>query len=77
MARICELCGKFPRVGQQIARRGLAKAKGGVGRKITGRSKRPFLPNIQRVRAVVNGKLVRIRVCVACLRRRVQRVVSA
>lgn len=54
--------------GYAIERRGLAKKKGGVGRKITGRTKRDFRPNIQRVRAVVNGKTVRIRVCTRCIR---------
>jgi large subunit ribosomal protein L28 len=73
MARICELCGKRPSRGQHIARRGLAKAKGGVGRKITGRSMRTYLPNIQKVRAVVNGKIQRVRVCVSCLRSKVAR----
>lgn len=65
--RICEICGKRPHSGNQITRRGLAKKKGGVGRKITGKSKRVFRPNIQRVRAVVNGNVVRIKVCTSCL----------
>ena len=68
MARICELCGRKPKRGYSIARRGLAKAKGGVGRKITGRTKRSFRPNIQRVRAVIDGETRRVRVCTSCLR---------
>jgi large subunit ribosomal protein L28 len=68
MARICQICGKGPIVGFSIARRGLAKKKGGVGRKITGRTKRFFRPNIQRVRAVIDGKVKRIKVCTTCLR---------
>jgi len=39
-----------------------AKYLGGVGRKITGSSKRKFKPNIQKVRAVVDGKVTRIKV---------------
>lgn len=66
--RRCFVCGKGPLRGEQITRRGLAKAKGGVGRKITGRSKRSYKPNLQRVRAIVEGKAVRIKVCTACLR---------
>jgi large subunit ribosomal protein L28 len=66
--RRCAVCGKGPLRGEQITRRGLAKAKGGVGRKITGRSKRSFKPNLQRVRALVDGKAVRLKVCTACLR---------
>ncbi|HXX92786.1 MAG TPA: 50S ribosomal protein L28 [Planctomycetota bacterium] len=66
--RRCAVCHKGPIRGDQITRRGLAKAKGGVGRKITGRSKRSYKPNLQRVRAVVEGKTVRIKVCTSCLR---------
>src|SRR4026209_1186845 len=54
--RRCALCNKGPLRGEQITRRGLAKSQGGVGRKITGRSKRSFKPNLQKVRAVVDGK---------------------
>ena len=43
--------------GRSIARRGLAKRKGGVGRKITGITKRTFKPNIQSVRAVIHGQV--------------------
>ncbi|MBI2931465.1 MAG: 50S ribosomal protein L28 [Planctomycetes bacterium] len=66
--RRCKICGKGPLRGYQITRRGLAKKKGGVGRKITGRTKRSFKPNLQRVRAVVGGQTVRVKVCTACLR---------
>ncbi len=68
IGRRCAICHKGPIRGERIARRGLAKKKGGVGRKITGRSKRSFKPNLQRVRAVVDGKVVRIKVCTSCLR---------
>jgi large subunit ribosomal protein L28 len=68
MARVCEFCNKKTEVGNQITRRGLAKAKGGVGRKVTGRSKRTFKPNLQTVRAVVGGTTRRVRVCARCLK---------
>jgi large subunit ribosomal protein L28 len=68
MSKVCSLCGKAPRSGNQICRRGLAKAKGGVGRKITGVTRRRFLPNLRRVRARVDGKVVVIRVCTRCIR---------
>lgn len=68
MGRRCRICGKGPSRGFSITRRGLAKAKGGVGRKITGRTKRSWLPNLQRVRAVIDGEVRRIRVCTTCLR---------
>jgi large subunit ribosomal protein L28 len=69
MSRKCEICGRATEVGYQVTRRGLAKAKGGVGRKITGKTKRTFKPNIQRVRAVVNGRTCRVKVCTRCMKR--------
>jgi|TARA_B100001964_G_C13778575_1_gene399197 large subunit ribosomal protein L28 len=51
-----------------ISRRGLPKKKGGVGLKVTGMTKRSFKPNLQKVRAVVNGETVRVKVCTSCLR---------
>jgi large subunit ribosomal protein L28 len=66
--KICEICGRIAHRGRQISRRGLAKKKGGVGKKITGISHRTFKPNLQRVRAVVKGQVTRIRVCAACIR---------
>jgi len=66
--RICAVCGKRPISGNSIARRGMAKKKGGVGKKITGIKRRRFLPNLQRVRAqLLNGRVKRMWVCVACL----------
>jgi len=46
----------------------MAKKKGGVGQKITGVSKRFFLPNLQKVKAIVNGKIKRVYVCTRCLK---------
>lgn len=67
MPRVCYFCGKGPVFGHSIARRGLAKKKGGVGRKVTGISKRKFKPNLQRVKAVVDGATKRIYVCAKCI----------
>lgn len=67
MSRKCDLCGKGPASGRSISRRGMAKYLGGVGRKVTGITRRKFSPNIQRVRAVVGGTVKRIRVCTSCL----------
>jgi len=68
MSKICAICGKRPAAGRTIKRRGLAKKKGGVGQKITGVNPRRFLPNLQTVRAIVDGTPMRIRVCVKCLK---------
>jgi len=69
MPRVCQLSGKKTRSGRTYAHRGLAKAKGGVGKKTTGKTLRTFKPNIQRVRAVVDGRVVRIKVAAKFLRR--------
>ncbi len=77
MGMQCEICGKKPAVGNQVTRRGKAKYLGGVGRKITGISKRKFKPNLQQIRAVRNGEVRRIRVCTQCMRSgRVERPVK-
>ncbi len=68
MSKMCAICGKKPVAGRTLCRRGLAKAKGGVGMKITGITKRRFLPNLQSVRAVVKGTTKRITVCVKCIK---------
>jgi large subunit ribosomal protein L28 len=74
MGMQCGICGKKPVVGNQYARRGKAKYLGGVGRKVTGKSKRLFSPNLQSMQVQVQGTVRRMRVCVQCIRSgRVQR----
>jgi len=74
MGMQCAICGKKPVVGNQYARRGKAKYLGGVGRKVTGISKRKFKPNLQNVRVQISGTVRQMRVCVQCIRSgRVQR----
>jgi large subunit ribosomal protein L28 len=68
MSKVCYICGKRPVSGRRITRRGMAKAKGGAGRKITGISLRRFLPNLQTVRMIVNGRTKRVRVCTRCIK---------
>ena len=68
MPRVCHFTGKKTRSGRSIARRGKAKYLGGVGRKVTGKTKRKFRPNIQRVRAVVDGRVCRIKVSAKAIR---------
>ena len=62
MSRVCYFTGKRTVSGRSITRRGKAKYLGGVGRKTTGASKRKFKPNIQKVRAIIGGKVRRIKV---------------
>jgi len=68
MSRVCQYCGKRTRVGNSIARRGLAKPKGGIGLKTTGVTRRRFKPNIQNMRAMVGGSMVRVRICAKCIK---------
>ena len=68
MSRVCQLTGKKTRVGRSYSRRGKAKYLGGVGRKVTGKTKRKFKANIQKVRAVVDETVVRLRVSTKAIR---------
>ncbi len=69
MGQACEVCGKSPRMGNQVTTRGRAKYLGGVGTKITGISRRQFKPNIRRVRiSTPNGTHKTISICAQCLR---------
>jgi len=68
MARKCDFCGKKTETGGMIARRGLAKSKGGVGLRTTGHNLRKFKPNLQKVRALVDGAPAKVRICTRCLK---------
>jgi large subunit ribosomal protein L28 len=63
MTRSCPVTGVRTRVGNQVARRGLAKAKGGNGLRCTGRTKRTFKANIQKIRVLLpDGTAVRVKI---------------
>ncbi len=68
MPRKCAFTGRRTRTGRQYARRGKAKYLGGVGRKVTGKTKRKFKPNIQKVRAVIDGRVVRVKASAKAIR---------
>ena len=55
MARKCSICGKGPSVGNN-------------GSHANNKTRRRWLPNLQQVRAKVNGAVQRLRVCTRCLR---------
>ena len=55
MASVCEVCGKHPSFGMSISHSHV-------------RSKRRWNPNIQRIRAVVNGSPKRVNVCTSCIK---------
>ena len=55
MSRICELTGKGRQVGHNVSH-------------ANNKTKRWWYPNLQRVRAKVEGATKRIKVCTRCLR---------
>jgi large subunit ribosomal protein L28 len=68
MARVCEVCGKGPQLGNKVTTRGKAKYLGGVGTKVTGISRRQFKPNLQRLNVTENGTNTSKLVCTQCIR---------
>ena len=68
MPRKCPFTGKKTRSGRKYAHRGKAKYLGGVGIKTTGKTKRKFKVNMQRVRAVIDGGVRRINVSTKAIR---------
>lgn len=68
MPRVCYFTGKKTTFGNQITHRGKAKYLGGVGTKVTGVTSRKFRPNIQKVRALIDGRIVRIKVSAKAIR---------
>ena len=68
MPRVCPMTGKKTSSGRKYARRGKAKYLGGVGIKTTGKTKRKFKANMQRVRAIVDGEVKRINVSTKAIR---------
>jgi large subunit ribosomal protein L28 len=55
MAMRCEICGKGPAVGRRVSHAHNVRP-------------RRFEPNLQSVRALVNGATRRMRVCTRCIR---------
>lgn len=66
--RIAKYGENKPVFGNSIEYRGMAKYLGGNGRKPTGISRRLFRKNLQRIRVIEDGKIVRRRVPVSLLR---------
>jgi large subunit ribosomal protein L28 len=47
MAKVCQVTGKRPSMGFTYVTRGIAKKKKGIGIKVTGKTRRRFMPNLQ------------------------------
>ena len=69
MARICELTGKRPVKGSIIWRSGKSKKSGGIGTHVTAITKRRFMPNLQRVKVLVNGEVRHMRVAASAIKK--------
>ena len=57
-----------PTVGNSLSQRGKAKYLGGNGRKTTGITRRKFKLNLQKIRVLEDGEVVRRRVPVSLIR---------
>ena len=55
MSRMCEICGKKPLTGNNVSH----------AHNVT---KRRFNPNLQKVRALYNGKIKKMVVCTSCIK---------
>ena len=55
--------------GSIIWRSGKSKKSGGIGTHVTAITKRRFLPNLQRVKAVVDGEVRYIRVSATAIKK--------
>jgi len=55
MSKICEICGKKPMVGSNVSH----------AHNVT---KRRFNPNLQNVRALVDGRVKKMLVCTNCIK---------
>lgn len=55
MSKVCDICGKRPISGNNISH-------------AHNRTRRRWLPNLQQVRAQVNGRPMRLNVCASCIK---------
>ena len=55
--------------GHTLSRKGLAKKKGGTGKKTTRVNKRTFLPNLHKIKARIKGHVKTIYICAKCLKK--------
>lgn len=69
MLKICAVCGKKAQTGKNVVRKGLPKKKGGTGSKIVRSTKRKFLPNLQKMRILIDNHPKRVYVCAKCIKK--------
>jgi large subunit ribosomal protein L28 len=55
MSKVCEICGKRPQKGYNVSH-------------AHNKTRRRWYPNLQKVRALRDGRPARLRVCTACIK---------
>jgi large subunit ribosomal protein L28 len=55
MSKVCDICGKRPRVGYNVSH-------------AHNKTKKRWYPNLQKVRTIQNGQSMRIKVCTTCIK---------
>ena len=55
MAKVCDICGKGPATGNNVSH-------------AHNKTRRRWLPNLQNIRALINGVAKRVKVCANCIR---------
>ena len=55
MAKVCDVCGKGPVTGNNVSH-------------AHNKTRRRWLPNLQKVRATINGSVKRIKACTNCIK---------
>ncbi len=55
MSKLCDICGKGPMVGNNVSHAHNV-------------NKRRFNPNLQSVRAIQNGRVMKVKACTRCIR---------
>lgn len=70
MSKVCQLTGKKPSRGFKYVTRGIAKKKKGIGLKVTGKTRRVFLPNLiqKRFWFADENRFIRLKLSSAAIR---------
>lgn len=79
MSKVCQVTGRRPTRGYKYSIRGIAKKKKGIGLKVTGKTKRRFLPNLFKKRIWIpeEKRFVTLKLSTAALRTMDRRGASA
>lgn len=68
MSKQCHFTGKRTTFGNHVARSGAAVKKGGFGLHCSGKARRTFKPNLQKVTAIIDGKPTKVHASTRAIR---------